>query len=273
MARPSTLSLLRTASVGLALATAVQLTPGTLSAFDRYVSLTEQRMQAERSGRSPFLWIDRQPPAERQRLLARLRAGEVVSVRLQTRDNGAEITPEDGLVHHWLGTVLIPNATLEKTMAFVQDYERYAEHFAPMIRKSTLIRRDDERFLVALRTWSSKLGVTVVLDGDYAVEYLRLGPTRVFSRSAASNFHEVEDAGTASERRHPADQRDAFLWRLNTYCSFEERPEGVYEQCESVSLTRSIPWVVRFIVKPLVTGIPRETLEATLGVVRDKVGR
>jgi hypothetical protein len=263
--------MLRAAPAAMALAVAVQLTPGTLAAFDRYVTLTEQRIQGELSGASPFLWIDRQPAAERQRLLARLRAGEVVSVRLDTRDNGAEISPEDGLLHHWLGTVLIPGATLTKTMAFVQDYDRYAEHFAPMIQRSRLVSRSGDRFVAALRTTSSKLGVTVVLDGDYTIDYRTISPTRMFTRSVAAHFHEVESAGTPQERRHPADRRDAFLWRLNTYCSFEQRPEGVYEQCESISLTRSIPWVVRFIVKPFVTGIPRETLEATLGAVRNKV--
>ena len=255
----------------LALAVPTQLTPGTLAGFDRYVSLTEARIQSEVAGKAPFLWVDRQPEAERSRLLARLRAGEVVSVRLDTRDNGTSIEPEDGIVHHWLGSVLIPRATLARTMAFVQDYNRYAEHFAPMIRRSRLVNRTGDRFVASIRTWSSKLGVTVVLDGDYTIDYRTLGPTRMFTRSVALNFHEVSNAGTPDERRHPADQRDAFLWRLNTYCSFEQRAEGVYEQCESISLTRSIPWPVRFIVKPLVNGIPRETLEATLGAVRDNV--
>ena len=248
-----------------------QLTSGTLAAFDRYAALTERRIEQELTGRTPFLWIDRQPQAERERLLQRLRAGEVISVRLETRDNGRAIEPEDGIVHHWLGVVLIPRATMAKTMAFVQDYDRYARHFAPMIQRSALVSRDGHRFVAALRTTSSKLGVTVVLDGDYTIDYRAIDPKRMFTKSVAANFHEVSSAGTPSEQRHPADQRDAFLWRLTTYCSFEERAEGVYEQCESISLTRGIPWPVRFIVRPLVTGIPRETLEATLGAVRRNV--
>jgi hypothetical protein len=253
------------------LAVPIQLTPGTLAAFDRYAKITEARIDTEVSGEAPFLWIDRQPAAEQTRLLARLRAGEVVSERLETRDGGAEIVPEDGMIHHWVGTVLIPRVTLARTVAFVQDYDRYAEHFAPMMRRARLVSRSGNRFVASLRTTSSKLGVTVVIDGDYTIDYRVIEPARVFTKSVAANFHEVDRAGTAAERRHPADQRDAFLWRLNTYCSFEQRAEGVYEQCESISLTRAIPWAVRFIVKPFVTSIPRETLEATLGTVRRKL--
>jgi hypothetical protein len=251
-------------------ARSTQLTPATLAAFARYVAMTERRIDGELSGQSPFLWIDRLPAAGQTRLIQRLRAGEVISERLETLEHGRTIDPDDGIIHHWIGTVLIPRSTLLRTKAFVQSYDRYSEYFAPMIQRSRLVSRTGDRFTAALRTWSSNLGVTVVLDGDYTVDYRTIDPQRLFTRSVAANFHEVSSPGTPEERRHPADQREAFLWRLNTYCSFEQRPEGVYEQCESISLTRSIPWMVRFIVKPLVTGIPRETLEATLGVVRDK---
>src|SRR6187455_3391220 len=83
----------------LALATApseADLTPATLAAFKRYVTLTEARMAGEMSGGSPFLWIDRQADG-RQALLGKLKRGEVVSARLQTRDGKAEIDVPDGL--------------------------------------------------------------------------------------------------------------------------------------------------------------------------------
>ena len=42
--------------------------------------------------------------------------------------------------------------------------------------------------------------------------------------------------------------------------SFEERPEGTLEQCESISLTRQPPFGLGWVVKPFITGIPRETV-------------
>ena len=69
---------------------AADLTPATLVAFERYVTLTEARMAGEMSGASPLLWIDRQ--ADRRRaLLGKLQLGEVVSARLETHDGKAEI--------------------------------------------------------------------------------------------------------------------------------------------------------------------------------------
>jgi hypothetical protein len=90
----------------------------------------------------------------------------------------------------------------------------------------------------------------------------------VFSRSEAVDLHEVESPGESDERRIPADRTSGYLWRMNNYCAFEERPEGTYEQCESISLTRGIPFGLGLVVKPFVTSIPRETLEFTLGRVR-----
>jgi hypothetical protein len=53
------------------------------------------------------------------------------------------------------------------------------------------------------------------------------------------------------------------------WCSFDGRAEGTYEQCESISLTRGIPFGLGWIVGPFVNSIPRETLELTLGGIRD----
>ncbi len=81
-----------------AVALGFELKPPTLAAYDRYVALTEARLATERDGTSPFLWIDRQPAAERARLMTRLRAGEVVVDKLETRDRGAAVSIDGGLV-------------------------------------------------------------------------------------------------------------------------------------------------------------------------------
>jgi len=51
-------------------------------------------------------------------------------------------------------------------------------------------------------------------------------------------------------------------------CSLEAREAGTYVQCESISLSRAIPTGLGWIVRPFVTGIPRESLEFTLGKMR-----
>jgi hypothetical protein len=250
---------------------AAELKPATLAAFERYVTLTEARMAGEMSGASPFLWIDRQAGGGRA-LLERLQRGEVVSARLQTRDGKAEIDVPDGLVHHWVGTVLLPGATIDRVMAFVKDYPQYPARFAPMIQRARVLKQTPNRFDVAMRTWAKKV-VTVVIDADYGVDYRTLSATRVVTRSVVSNVYEVEDPGTPGEQRTPADRGQGFLWRLNTYCWFDQRPEGVYEQCESISLTRGVPTGLGWLIKPFITSIPRETMEFTLSRVRAGVAK
>lgn len=246
------------------------LKPHTLAAFERYARLTEARIAEETSGRAPLLWIDRQPDARKRDHYARLQRGEVVIERPETRDAGRSITVDDGMIHHWIGTVLIPHAPLDKVIPFVQAYQDYPRHFAPMIQRATIRSRDGDRFVVAMRTSMTKV-ITVTLDADYAVEYRRLDPARMFTRSITSNVHEISEPEEPGEQRKPADKGMGYLWRLNTYCSFEARPEGTYEQCESISLTRGLPFVFAMF-KPLITSIPRDTLTMTLTRVRAGLG-
>ena len=251
----------------------VDLKPHTLAAFDRYVRLTEARISGELSGTASFLWIDRQAPAVRSGHLASLKRGEVVSERLETRDGNRESEVNDGLIHHWIGTVLLPGVTVDRARQFVQQYERYPALFTPTIQRARIASRTGDTFNVQMRTWAEKMTVTVVIDADYVIDYRTIDSSRFHSKSIAGKMYLVGAPGAADEKRVPVERTDGWLWRLNTYCSFETVREGTIEQCESVSLTRGIPWAVRWIVKPFVSGIPRETLAFTLGRVRSEIGK
>jgi hypothetical protein len=224
-------------------------------------------MATETGGASPFMWIDRQAEKERAKSLDALERGEVVVAKLETRNGSREIDVPDAMLHHWIGTVLLPGVTVPAAIAFVQEYDKYPQRFAPTIQRARVLQHNGDRYEVAMRTWSKKV-ITVVIDADYVVDYRRVGPARVWTKSVAMNLKEIQSAGQPGEKAVPGDRAGGFLWRLNNYCSFEERPEGTYEQCESISLTREPPWGLGLFIKPFVTGIPRETLEFTLGRVR-----
>jgi len=112
-------------------ARASDLKPQTVAAFQKYVSVTDARFDSELAGRGPFLWFEAQPEPRRAAIQADLRAGKVVSERLETRENGVKLEIPGGLVHHWIGTVFIPGATLAETLAFEQDYDHHQEYFWP----------------------------------------------------------------------------------------------------------------------------------------------
>ena len=256
--------------VTLAAATghAAELEARTLEAFERYVAATEARMAGERAGDSPFLWIDRQSESDRADAADRLLAGGVVIERLETRDDaGKSIKIPKGMVHHWVGTVRIPDVTLETTLALVQDYERYADVYTPNVRRSALLDRDGDRFRSSLQLYIKKV-VSVVLNTEYDVEFQRLDAQRAWVPSYATRIVELADPDTPEEREKSIGNDRGFLWRLNTYCSFEQRESDTYMQCESVSLSRGIPFMLGALIKRFMTGMPRETLTFALEAAR-----
>ena len=83
--------------------------------------------------------------------------------------------------------------------------------------------------------------ITVVMDTAYDIVFGRLDAQHGYSISRSTQISEIDSPGTANERALRPGEEHGFLWRLNTYWSYEERDGGLYMQIESVSLTRSIP--------------------------------
>jgi len=248
------------------------LHPATAAAFDRYIKLTEARIEEELRGRRPFLWLDNLPEAQRRDADSRLRRGEIVVSRLETRDGASSLTIPDGLCHHWVGTVLIPRVTLEKVRELMQSYDMYQQIYRPAVRQSRTLSHDGDHFTVYLQLFMKKI-IGVVLNTNYDVNYLTKTSKQVQVRSATTRVAEVGDPDTPQEKEKPIGHDGGYLWRFNNYCALEERGEGTYVQCESVSLSRGIPIGLGWIVGPFVTSIPRESLEFTLGTMRTTLGQ
>jgi hypothetical protein len=249
-------------------ASAVAPNSSALQEFDRYVRLTEQRMEAEVRPGGAFLRIEGLPLETRARDEALLRNGEVATERLQTRDQGGEIEPPGALIHHWVGTVFIPGASLDQVLAVVQDYDRHQEYYAPQVLKSKLIAHSGDEFEVYLRL-KQKDVITVVFDTEHDVRYTRLDATHAYSRSYSTRITEIEHAGEQNERALPAGKDHGFLWRLDSFWRFEQRDGGVYVQCEAISLTRDVPLGMGALIGPFLESIPKASLELTLRQTRD----
>ena len=255
-------------------AMAEQLKPATVAAFDQYVSQTERRMRIEVNS-GGFLWIDSVAPQQREEYHARLRKGEVLTNQLQTLEQGRAIHVPDGLIHHWVGLVFIPGATLANTVRLLQDYDDQYKFYAPDVQRSRLVRRNGNDFHVYLRLRRKKV-VTIVLNTEYDVHYTMLGSDRAFARSYSTRIAEVENAGSANEAEKPIGNDSGFLWRLNSYWRFWQGDGGTYVQLEAISLTRDIPAALGWLVRPFVTSVPRDSLEFTLNRTRasySEVGR
>jgi hypothetical protein len=248
------------AALGVAVA-AAELEPATVKAFDTYVAAAETRPA------SPFLWLDTLPAATRASHLERLRAGQVVIDRRRVRSHGREIDAPDGLIHHWIGSAFVPGATTAGAVRLLQDYDRHAKVYSPVVARSRLIATQGDTFKFSLRFVMTKV-ITVTVDGEHEARFASAGPGRARSWIHSTRLAEVADAGTAAEREEPVGSGGGYLWRINSYWRFEERDGGVFVECESISLTRDIPFGLGWIVGPFVTSLPRESLEFTLDTTR-----
>lgn len=98
-------------------APAAELQPQTVAAWSSYVEATERRIAAELENGRPDRFLvrdfgDGAAEARREVLAGRIRID-----KLETRDGDGERIPvPKGAIHHWLGSALIPDVTLEEVL-------------------------------------------------------------------------------------------------------------------------------------------------------------
>lgn len=251
-------------------ASAAELKQKTNSAFDRYVAATEARFANELRPGGTFLYIDGMNPKARQQAYDQLKRGEILVEKLETKAPGVSADVPDGIVHHWVGLIFIPGATLAKTLPIVKDYDRRAELYKPDVSASRTISHTGDDFKMFLRLHQKRF-TTVDFNTTYDVHWGAVDANKVYSNSISTRIAEVKDPAKPEGEELPVGTGHGYLWRLNTYWRFEEKDGGVYLQCEALSLTRDIPTGLGWLLKPLVTSIPKQSLNRALGQTRNVV--
>ncbi|HZD76024.1 MAG TPA: hypothetical protein VE218_03395 [Acidobacteriaceae bacterium] len=234
-----------------------QPTPAANSAFRAYAQVVESRLARQHQSGNTFLALAAPDPVSEAK---RLRNGELEIEQL-TPSAGAELS--GSLLHHWRGTAFVPGAKAGDFERLTQDFKSYPQHFSPQVLQARLIGQNGDRMQAWMRVRQQHL-VPVVLDTTYDITYGRLDEQHGYSISRSTRIAEIYAAGTAGERALNADEEHGFLWRLNTYWSYEEKDGGLYLQIEAVSLTRSIPHALGWVIRPYVESIPRDSLKFTL---------
>jgi hypothetical protein len=214
----------------------VHLNPKTDQAFEDYRKAAEAKLDGH------------------QRFPSGLEPGQVEIVPT----NGKGFTDiKDGMIHDWIAAVVVPGATIEKTLALLQNYAAYKNIYPGDVIESKLLRRDGDLWHIYLRMVKKKV-FTVVLNGDFDVQYRPLGNDQWIVLSRSTRIAELD-----GDRELPPGTSRGFLWRINAYWLIKPHPEGVYLECRAISLSRAIPFGLG-LAQPYLTTVPRESLQSTM---------
>jgi hypothetical protein len=238
--------------------------PETLAAWTTYAAAVDRRVTHELRDSARFLALDFSPNAAAER--RSVMAGNLVIRRMEARsERGPEIPIPGGLVHHWSGAVLIPRLVLANLLASLQrDVPDMGQED---VLRAKVIARGPGTMTTALRLRRTRF-VTVVYETEHRVEFKQLTPKRAYSTSTAIKIAELEAPGTPQERELPPGSDRGFLWRWNAYWRYEQVPEGVIVECESLSLSRRVPLGLGALVGPLIDSTARDSVERTLTSMR-----
>jgi hypothetical protein len=223
---------------------------GAVATFNSYIGAVEARLARQHGARDGFLASE---------ATAQLRRGEVIVERM-TPVGGGEFP--GAMLHDWRGTAFVPGATAADFERLMKDLAGFPRYYAPQVVQAKGLAQGDH--IQAVMRVRQKHVITVVEDIAYDVTFARLDAQHGYSISRSTRIAEIDAPGTAKEHALGPSEEHGFLWRLNSYWSYEERDGGLYMQIESVSLTRAIPTGLGWLIGPFVESVPRESLEFTL---------
>lgn len=239
--------------------------PAAVSAFNAYAKTVESRLAHQHLSSNTFL---ASPTSDPERSANRLRQGEFILEQLTPTN--ADLP--GALLHHWRGTAFTPGAKAADFEHLMRDFDTYPKHFSPQVLEASLITQNGDNIKASMRVRQRHV-ITVVMDTTYEITFGELDPQHGYSLSRSTHIAEIDSPGAASE--HPLNSADehGFLWRLNTYWTYEERDGGLFLQIEAISLTRSIPHGLGWAIRPYIESIPRESLEFTLRSVQTALAK
>ena len=232
---------------------AQDLRPPVAAGWQAYVAATEARVARERDQPVPS-----RPGVDR---------GEIFIEQVHARGPNEDLEVPDASVHDWRGTVLVPGARLDHVLSRLER-EPPDTRQEDVVSSSILAQRPG--WLKAAVRVRRSLIISAVFDTVHEVVFERYGASRASSWSTATSIAELADAGTPRERPKRPDEDRGLLWRWNAYWRYEQMEQGVLVECESVTLSRPVPLLLRPVAGPIISHVARESMERTLSVFRER---
>jgi hypothetical protein len=163
-----------------------------------------------------------------------------------------------GIIHVWGVSIFLSAAKVNDVVQLLLDYDRHKDVY-PSVIDSKLLERDGNSVRGYLK-FKYKKAITVVLNTEHQAELMKLSEKRAFIRVRSTRIAQVTNYGKPEEAEMPIGEDSGFMWRLHSYWFIEERPNGVFLECQSLTLSRGLPFLLGWLIKPLVNSIPRDSL-------------
>jgi putative flippase GtrA len=166
---------------------------------------------------------------------------------------GESISVPGGTIHRWTGCTVVHGTTVN---ALIDSLVR-AGTPPPQedVLEARLLSRQNDSLHVYLKLNRHAI-VTVTYDTEHEMVFHRHSPQSATSRSVATRIAQT-DGGD-----------HGFLWRLNSYWTYTQQGTGVRIELVSLSLSRSVPLVIKPVAGPLIAGVARESMVRTLEALR-----
>ena len=225
----------------------------TEAGWQAYVAATEARVARDRAqalaGREA---IDR---------------GQILIEKVLMTGPAGELEVPDATVNHWRGLVLIPGARLDDVLSHLES-EPPDTRQQDIVASAVLDKRPGW-LKVSMRVHRS-LVLSAIFDTEHEMTFERHSATRASGQSTATKIVELDNAGTPREREKRPEEDRGLLWRWNAYWRYQQVERGLLVECESLTLSRPVPMLLKPIVHPLVSGLAKESMEQTLVTLRKR---
>jgi hypothetical protein len=187
---------------------------------------------------------------------------EAITARPANKKDGIISIP-GGLIHHWFGSGFIRDVNLQTVIEMSRNYDAYPSIYKEIV-SSRVLEGDDDQYRVLMRLKEAEAGVTAVVDVRATARYVIPENGRVFTFLSSDEIREVRGAGTADEVLLPPGRDSGYLWRLDVFTAFVELPDGVYVERETLGLSRTIPAMLGWFIKPIARRVGRKSVVRSL---------
>ena len=215
-----------------------------IQSWDRYAAALERARAADLARGVPSWATDDDPGGTG--VLTAVRRGEIRVSRRELRD----VAVDDATLEHWQGSVLVRGVSIEQIAHRLRHPEQFPQPRDVLSLKVSHWQEGGHELFLRL---TRSLLVTATYDTWYRVSH------RVVS-ACVSTAWPCRPASTIAARVPGR----GFLWRMQSAWRFTVVPQGVVVTCESITLSRPVPFGLGLVSRPIITRVARESMSTAV---------